>query len=104
MEGSERTVYFDYLRPVAVLAVIIIHLSAKNFESIDVNSSAWQTFNIFNSIARWSVPVFVMISGGGVSRQRNSCKKNILKICFASGALFCCLVRCLCGFFRRIYG
>lgn len=63
MERSERTVYFDYLRPVAVLAVIIIHLSAQNFESTDVNSFVWQTFNFFNSIARWSVPVFVMISG-----------------------------------------
>lgn len=63
MEKTERTVYFDYLRVFAVFSVIIIHLSAQNFESTDVNGLAWQTFNFFNSLARWSVPVFVMISG-----------------------------------------
>lgn len=63
MEKAERTIYFDYLRVFAVFAVIIIHLSAQNFESTDVNGFAWQTFNFFNSMARWSVPVFVMISG-----------------------------------------
>lgn len=62
-ERTERTVYFDYLRVFAMFAVIIIHLSAQNFESTDVNGFAWQTFNFFNSMARWSVPVFVMISG-----------------------------------------
>lgn len=62
-DGTERTVYFDYLRIFAVFAVIIIHLSAQNFYSTDVNGFAWQTFNFFNSAARWSVPVFVMISG-----------------------------------------
>lgn len=63
MEKTERTVYFDYMRVFAVFAVIIIHLSAQNFYSTDVNGLAWQTFNFFSSIARWSVPVFVMISG-----------------------------------------
>lgn len=59
----KRTVYFDYLRVFATLAVMILHISATNWRTTDVNGLAWQTFNFFDSIVRWGVPVFVMISG-----------------------------------------
>ena len=58
-----RTVYFDYLRVFATLAVVILHVSASAQSSTDVNSSEWMVFNCFNSAVRWGVPVFVMISG-----------------------------------------
>ena len=63
MEKTERIVYFDYLRVFAIFAVIMLHVAVQNFESVDVNGFEWQTFNFFNSISRWGVPVFVMISG-----------------------------------------
>ena len=58
-----RTVYFDYLRVFATFAVMILHLSAQNWFITDVNEAAWQLFNFYDSIVRWGVPVFVMISG-----------------------------------------
>lgn len=58
-----RTIYFDYLRVFATLAVIILHLCAQNWYVTDVNGLQWQTFNFFDSVVRWGVPVFVMISG-----------------------------------------
>lgn len=58
-----RTVYFDYLRVFATLAVMFLHISANNWRNADVNGLAWQTFNFVDSIVRWGVPVFVMISG-----------------------------------------
>ena len=58
-----RTVYFDYLRVFATFGVIILHISAQNWAVADVNSTTWQVFNFSDSIMRWSVPAFVMISG-----------------------------------------
>ena len=65
MDGTDnnQTVYFDYLRVFASLAVMVLHVSASNWRTTDVNGLQWQTFNFFDSIVRWSVPVFVMISG-----------------------------------------
>ncbi len=59
----ERTIYFDYLRVFAVFAVVVLHVSAQNWYVTDVDSLEWQVFNFADSIVRWSVPVFVMISG-----------------------------------------
>lgn len=60
---SRRFLYIDLLRAFACLAVIIIHVSASNQYSIDVRGTAWQIFNVYDSLARFSVPAFVMISG-----------------------------------------
>ncbi len=59
----ERTVYLDYLRVAGIFAVIILHLAAQNWACTDVNQFTWQVFNFFDSIVRWCVPIFVMISG-----------------------------------------
>ncbi len=63
MEKSCRIVYFDYLRVFATFAVIILHISAQNWYSANVNGFEWHVFNVFDSAVRWCVPVFVMISG-----------------------------------------
>lgn len=60
---KSRTVYIDYLRVFATFAVIVIHVAASNWRSTDVNETPWHIFNIFDSISRWGVPIFVMISG-----------------------------------------
>lgn len=58
-----RKEYCDYLRVFATFAVIVLHVSAQNWYTADVNGFAWQVFNVFDSIVRWCVPAFVMISG-----------------------------------------
>lgn len=60
---NNRVIYFDYLRVFATFAVIVLHISAQNWYQTDVNQIDWQTFNFFESIVNWAVPVFVMISG-----------------------------------------
>ena len=60
---SSRKIYFDYLRVIACFAVIVLHTSSANWYDADVNTLAWQTFNFYDAAVRWSVPVFVMISG-----------------------------------------
>ena len=82
--SSKRILYFDYLRIFATLAVMILHISAQKWYSTSVTSFQWQTFNFFDSIVRWSVPIFVMISGAlfldGDKSISEIYKKNILRI------------------------
>lgn len=91
MEASNitsRTVYFDYLRVFATFAVIILHVSAQNWYSTDVNGFDWQVFNFFDSIVRWSVPVFVMISGALFLNREIPLKKIYSKYVFRMAAAF----------------
>ncbi|MBO5477828.1 MAG: acyltransferase family protein [Clostridia bacterium] len=60
---NQRIEYIDLLRIIATLAVIVIHVSAQNWYSTDITSYSWNLFNIYDSISRWAVPIFVMISG-----------------------------------------
>jgi len=82
--SCHRIIYFDILRILATLGVMILHISAQNWDSISVTSFQWQTFNFFDSIVRWTVPIFVMISGAifldGDIIIKKIYKKNILKI------------------------
>ena len=76
--------YFDLLRTVAIFFVIIIHCVAMQFTSLPVDSRSWLVANFFESISRWAVPIFIMISGAlhlGKDRDLNTFfKKNVLKI------------------------
>lgn len=53
-------------RAVACVMVIIIHISGWNFYQF---SEAWWPTNVYDSIARFSVPVFFMISGALLLRK-----------------------------------
>lgn len=60
---KQRIIYFDVLRIAATLGVMLLHISSQNWSVTNVTSFQWQTFNFFDSIVRWTVPIFVMISG-----------------------------------------
>ena len=62
-KNIERIKYLDYLRVFATIAVIMLHVAAQNWGVTDVNKFEWNTFNLFDSLVRWCVPIFVMISG-----------------------------------------
>ena len=59
----ERKVYIDYLRVFATFAVIVLHVASKYWYTTSVNTLEWQTFNAYDSIVRWAVSIFIMISG-----------------------------------------
>lgn len=63
IKNNNRCIELDYLRVFATFAVMILHIAGSNWYTTDVNGIEWQTFNFYDSIVRWSVPVFVMISG-----------------------------------------
>ncbi len=59
----KRVTSLELLRILACAAVITIHVSALKQESSEITSFAWQVFNVYNALSRFSVPVFVMMSG-----------------------------------------
>lgn len=60
----KRLVYMDWLRIIAALAVVMIHVSAGVVtDDAQDYKSPWMTGNFYESISRWAVPMFVMISG-----------------------------------------
>ena len=60
---NTRIEYLDLLRILATFFVIVIHVSIQGWSDTDTSSFAWKSMNTWNSLARWSVPVFIMISG-----------------------------------------
>lgn len=58
-----RLIYLDFLRVISILAVLIIHVAGEKITECDVNSAEWMTMNVYDSVSRWGVSVFIMISG-----------------------------------------
>ena len=62
-KNSVRIFELDFLRVFAVLAVIMIHTAANLVIHHTQNSAEFIIGNLFDSISRFAVPFFVMISG-----------------------------------------
>lgn len=58
-----RIIYLDLLRIVATGAMIMLHVAASCMGAVPVDSAQFAVFNFYDSIVRFCVPVFVMISG-----------------------------------------
>jgi len=60
--SAKRLEWIDLLRAVAIVGVVVIHAQGAFAES-EHGSENWWIFNVLNSVAHFSVPVFIMISG-----------------------------------------
>jgi surface polysaccharide O-acyltransferase-like enzyme len=60
---SARLVHYDLLRIISVFFMMMIHVVARSWYAAPVGSFLWQCINVYDSMARFCVPIFVMISG-----------------------------------------
>ncbi|MEY9212653.1 acyltransferase family protein [Thermobifida halotolerans] len=60
-----ETVWLDLARIAAITAVVLLHAVATvvTRDHTDLGSATWWTANVVDSLVRWCVPVFIMISG-----------------------------------------
>ena len=58
-----RLAYADLLRVLSIAAVAVIHVVSLWIYNVPVGSGAWDIYNVYDSLVRWCVPVFVMLSG-----------------------------------------
>ena len=84
--NRQRVCCFDLLRVISIFFVIVIHVTSVAPRACDTMTGAWMANALINSISRWSVPVFFMVSGAlflDPNKQLSIKKlytKNILRI------------------------
>jgi surface polysaccharide O-acyltransferase-like enzyme len=75
IENLNRQLGIDLLRILSAIAVIVIHISAPIMTSpflYQLGNAFWWSSNILDSLSRFSVPMFVIISGYSFSLIINS--------------------------------
>lgn len=77
--------YLSYLRIICCLSVILIHVSAKYVGSFSfIPDGDWQIANFIDSILRFSIPGFLMLSGAAFLNKDEDLhiylKKRVLRI------------------------
>jgi len=60
---EERVLYADILKIFATFSVILLHIAASKWNLVNVESFEWKVFNFYDSLVRFGVPIFVMLSG-----------------------------------------
>ena len=85
---QNRILYFDILRVLATLAVITLHISVHNWYETDISSTQWMAYTMYDSLFRWSVPIFVMISGALFLQRDVNLKKLFSKNIFRLATAF----------------
>lgn len=84
--SKQRMCCFDLLRVISIFFVIVIHVTSVGMSAFDSMTGAWMANTLINSISRWSVPMFFMVSGAlflDPNKQLSIKKlytKNILRI------------------------
>ena len=59
----QREYYIDVARVLSMISVILIHVGAINWYDAPFSMYPWGVLNLFDILARYCVPVFLMISG-----------------------------------------
>lgn len=62
VQTSQRVAYLDILRLLATIGVIFLHVTCEGISENKFTSN-WYVDIIFDGFVRWTVPIFVMISG-----------------------------------------
>lgn len=69
-KGTSRQYWADLCRVVAIFGVIVIHACAPTFYQYGkIPEQDWLSANLLDSLARCSVPLFVMLSGALLLKQ-----------------------------------
>ena len=87
---GERVLYLDFLKGVSIPLVVVLHVAAVGLSETEINSFSWQVCNMFDSLTRFVVPIFVMVSGAiFLNKQKkvnvyNSIKRLLIPLLFWS--------------------
>ena len=63
MPAAEVMIWIDKARISAAMAIVVLHSAILVQSANLLGSGYWWSGNIYNSLVRWAIPVFVMISG-----------------------------------------
>ena len=75
-----KKIWIEYLRVLAVAAVVTIHVTSSIYREFGtIQNQVWWLANILNTFSRFSVPIFVMISGSVLLGRNMGIKDFYLK-------------------------
>lgn len=60
---NNRIEYLDFMRVFSTFCVIVLHVAVQNWHNVEIGGYNWLIFTLYDSTTRWTVPVFLMISG-----------------------------------------
>src|SRR3990172_8677409 len=64
MTIMKETYWVDRAKVISIFAVVVLHVSAQIAEKVEnFGTSSWWVGNLFDGGVRWSVPIFIMVSG-----------------------------------------
>ena len=63
MDNKQRDLSLDFLRIFACFFVVVIHTTMEGWYSTSPRTYTWTVLNFYDTLARPSVPIFIMISG-----------------------------------------
>lgn len=85
--ANNRLVNYDLVRVIAIFAVVVVHTSGSLYRAVaPVTSLNWQVSNIYSTSGKFSICIFMMVSGMLFLNPKKSIeikslyRKNILRI------------------------
>lgn len=105
--ADKRLVHYDLVRIIAIFAVIVVHTSGSFYRAIaPVTSFNWQVSNIYSTSGKFSICIFMMVSGMLFLNPKKDItiqalyRKNILRI--VSAFIFWSLAYALFGLHVKV--
>ncbi len=106
--NTGRVVYLDILKTIAIIGVLLIHITSRGFSSFEFLNFDYLVSAFVNSTVRFSVPVFIMVSGTLFLNEkkeipiRKMYSKYVLRIIIALIIFACFYEFCdlLIGYFK----
>ena len=83
---KKRVIYLDLLRMLSIFMMMMLHTSSSFIAHSTINDMQYSVFNIYLSMTRFCVPMFIMISGVFFLNNDNPLdiktlyKKNIIRL------------------------
>ena len=68
----KRIFYLDFLKGVAIFFVVLLHTAALGLSRAEIGTFTWEVCNVIDSLCRFVVPIFVIISGALLLDEKKS--------------------------------
>ena len=76
---KQKIAYLQWLRLFAAGAVVLMHTAASKWSALPADSAGWLALTGWDSLVRWPVPVFVMITGAIFLPRKTTVREAICR-------------------------
>ncbi len=105
--ADKRLVHYDLVRVIAIFAVVVVHTSGSLYRAVaPITSFNWQVSNIYSTSGKFSICIFMMVSGMLFLNPKKEItikslyRKNILRI--VSSFIFWSVAYALFGLYVKV--